>query len=888
MPENTYTIKVETAAAEKNVQVLLDKVNELVAALGKLAQATSGGILSNPEAVGSMQALSQAQGGGAPSGIGGGSHAGATVGAARAQATGPQAPTVAPTGFPSGTTNPAPPVSNIGTSPGGGTAPSGIVPPSGRQTGAAPGTRSGPSYSDLQKALATAEAAYAANPSDDTRYDLAQAQARMGRARNLIDPPVPVPKPPPAAPPGAKGPATFTDLEQAVDTARAAHAANPTTNSQYALAQAEAALKRAQNLINPPQPTPKPAPAPKPPKTPAYTRMQQDVDAAQAAFDADPSDANQYALLQAQDRLSRANRRMNPPGPAGFNWTSSAFARTGAGFIIGQSAVSYASGWFDIAGREQLRGGVEWQERGRQAGMGWGAALGGAAGFFLGGGPVGALIGGTLGSQLGGAVGAWATAGQQARDDAMAAIAPNSMILGRPSVYPFEQMAKQFQGFNMRGYMPSASTLGGVWSQLSGGLWQGGGSPWGLAAGYNNVPTNRFTSPFLPSAGGAGLGKGGRPIGVPSASFDRSIGSSLTKVLTLQYGEEAVKQIAQEQGAILGATPETGNNIADIMTRFGPQAAARNVLMWAGAAAKTFEGVREPKDLAVNLGTLIGSSVASREAQREARIGATLQRGSGAAVFNAIGREMEAYADLPGGRDSEAYTSAHARRREARMAAYAQQDIEAYGIPATRLSTQRGVLDALPYAPGYRFGVELQSIALNRRQAGVIQTRLQRGDLTEQQQLQLEQELSGLRVASARSVAALTEGVADRLPALSAGRPTRFSRLDATQLAALNLGRMGHPGREFGAVNGAQLAAQDAFVNQMLGPGGERMIAPMGRDLPVGTERVEALLERIAQILQQNGGAGAGPRTRVGEAVNKGQAVANGNPAPSYGNGGYN
>ena len=763
MPENTYTIKVETAAAEKNVQVLLDKVNELVAALGKLAQATSGGILSNPEAVGSMQALSQAQGGGAPSGIGGGSHAGATVGAARAQATGPQAPTVAPTGFPSGTTNPAPPVSNIGTSPGGGTTPSGIVPPSGRQTGAAPGTRSGPSYSGLQDA----------------------------------------------------------------------------------------------------------------------------VTAAQSAFDANPTDDNRFALLQAQDRLSRANRRMNPPGPAGFNWTSSAFARTGAGFIIGQSAVSYASGWFDIAGREQLRGGVEWQERGRQAGMGWGAALGGGLGF-LAGGPVGALIGGTLGSQLGGAVGAWATAGQQARDDAMAAIAPNSMILGRPSVYPFEQMAKQFQGFNMRGYMPSASTLGGVWSQLSGGLWQGGGSPWGLAAGYNNVPTNRFTSPFLPSAGGAGLGKGGRPIGVPSASFDHSIGSSLTKVLTLQYGEEAVKQIAQEQGAILGATPETGNNIADIMTRFGPQAAARNVLMWAGAAAKTFEGVREPKDLAVNLGTLIGSSVASREAQREARIGATLQRGSGAAVFNAIGREMEAYADLPGGRDSEAYTSAHARRREARMAAYAQQDIEAYGIPATRLATQRGVLDALPYAPGYRFGVELQSIALNRRQAGVIQTRLQRGDLTEQQQLQLEQELSGLRVASARSVAALTEGVADRLPALSAGRPTRFSRLDATQLAALNLGRMGHPGREFGAVNGAQLAAQDAFVNQMLGPGGERMIAPMGRDLPVGTERVEALLERIAQILQQNGGAGAGPRTRVGEAVNKGQAVANGNPAPSYGNGGYN
>lgn len=763
MPENTYTIKVETAAAEKNVQVLLDKVNELVAALGKLAQATSGGILSNPEAVGSMQAISQAQGGGAPSGIGGGSHAGATVGAARAQATGPQSPTVAPTGFPSGTTNPAPPVSNIGTSPGGGTAPSGIVPPSGRQTGAAPGTRSGPSYSGLQDA----------------------------------------------------------------------------------------------------------------------------VTAAQSAFDANPTDDNRFALLQAQDRLSRANRRLNPPKPAGFDWTSSAFARTGAGFIIGQSAVSYASGWFDIASREQLRGGVEWQERGRQAGMGWGAALGGGLGF-LAGGPVGALIGGTLISQLGGSIGAWANAGKQAQDDTFAALSPTSQVIGSPGYGKFSGMAGWFKQFGSSSQRPSAATLGGIWSQFGEGLFGAGINPWqGTRGGFDRIGM----VPIDGSGSTSGLIRGAAGLAHNTAAsimnLPDTLASQLTRIIGIQYGTEASKQIGREQAAIIGATPETGGNIADMMVRFGPMATARNRKMWGAIGASSIHGIENAAP-DVNPWVLSNASAASREAQREARIGATLQRGSGAAVFGAIGREMEAYAALPGGRDSEAYTSAHARRREARMAAYAQQDIEAYGIPATRLATQRGVLDALPYAPGYRFGVELQSIALNRRQAGVIQTRLQRGDLTEQQQLQLEQELSGLRVASARSVAALTEGVADRLPALSAGRPTRFSRLDATQLAALNLGRMGHPGREFGAVNGAQLAAQDAFVNQMLGPGGERMIAPMGRDLPVGTERVEALLERIAQILQQNGGAGAGPRTRVGEAVNKGQAVANGNPAPSYGNGGYN
>lgn len=727
MPENTYTIKVETQDAEKNVDALLSKVQELLAALGQLAQASQGGLLGNPAAVQNLQAVSNAQAGG---GGAGGGVVNASVQAARPQTGATGAPGVATTGTASGTTNPTASVQAPAAAP-----PSGIPPPAGtQQTGTPRGT------------------AGAGGPT--------QAQAAAG----------------------------------------------------------------------------------------------------------------------------------------GFDWTTSQFARTGAGFIAGQAVVSQATGWMGISTQETIAGGYNLQGRSRQTGEGLGTIAGAALGFALGG-PAGAFIGGAFGGQLMGGLAEWSTAPRAASLAAQSAMMPSARVIGTPAGGTFTGMRDWIYAGSGNSPLHNIglSTLSGAWSAIAGGMMQGGLDPRTSMPGLERGP---IPYPNIWAGGGASLVAATARLGAATIRAGANWMSNivrnpeplsvrLTRILGAQYGSEAMPEIAKEQSGILGAATDTGQNPADILSRFGVMPTSRYYRMMGGLSATTEPGMANAAG-AIPFEALFNANLGAATARRAGRLGAYAMRGSGEAVYGALGAEMGAYAGLPGGADSEAYAGAASRQRSAQMEMYGQQDIVNYGIPATKLGAQRGVLNALPYAPGYRFGVELQSIALSKQQIGTIQGRLNKGNLTEEQELSLQQQLAGLQVSVAGSISALTEGLENRMPALSAGRPSRFSRMDSSSLAALQLGRMGHPGREFGATGGKQLAAQDAFVNDILGPGGASMIGPMGRETPVGSSRVEALLERIAQILAQNAGAGQGPRTRVGEAVNKGQAVATGNPTPTYGGGSYN
>lgn len=217
------------------------------------------------------------------------------------------------------------------------------------------------------------------------------------------------------------------------------------------------------------------------------------------------------------------------------------------------------------------------------------------------------------------------------------------------------------------------------------------------------------------------------------------------------------------------------------------------------------------------------------------------------------------------------------------------EDLQGYRTAQMRLGNVRRRLASSPYAPGLRFGVELEGIGMRRRRAGDLRARramlAASGNLSPDRAYEIESEMEALQTENVEAVASLAEGVENRLPALSAGRPARFSRMDSTQLAAFNLGRIGHPGRSMGATGGRQLATQDAFVRNLVG---DLDIGPRSRTgglSPMGsTSRVESILERILGAIERGAQQGS---LRPGEARGRAGAALDGRGVLS-GASGYN
>lgn len=357
-----------------------------------------------------------------------------------------------------------------------------------------------------------------------------------------------------------------------------------------------------------------------------------------------------------------------------------------------------------------------------------------------------------------------------------------------------------------------------------------------------------------------------------------NVAQSLTRRLGGWYPEDKAMQAAiSNVGPIIGSLPETGGNYADILSKAGPM-----------ATYQYEQALVEPGgDVPLSLDRLSATSAAMRGAERSSAIGATRVRGSGRAVMQGLMGKMDAIGSLPNGADSREYQETAAQMRQARGLMYSQQDMTNYAIPMTEIEGRKSVMAAMPYAPGYRFGLELQSIAMQRSQIGVVQERMryQRsiGQYGEQQELEDTSQIWSMRASIAHSVNSLTTGIENRLPALSAGRPGRFSRMDSMSLAAMNLGRMGHPGRSMGAANGRQLAMQDAFVQDLvggldIGPNSSTGAINAGFGAG-GTGRMEKLLDRIATAVERGGATSL----RVGEERGRMGALIGSKPPTNQG-----
>jgi hypothetical protein len=238
---------------------------------------------------------------------------------------------------------------------------------------------------------------------------------------------------------------------------------------------------------------------------------------------------------------------------------------------------------------------------------------------------------------------------------------------------------------------------------------------------------------------------------------------------------------------------------------------------------------------------------------------------------------------LPEGGESEAYLTLRQQYRAALTQGFQEQDIEAYGIPMTRLEGRRAREQYLPYGPGRSFALALEAIARRREYQGTLSARYatlkSAGLLSETDELRMVQQNEEILTANARDIYLLTEGVLDRLPALSAGTPASFRRYNTLTLAAYNLWSVRHPARSAGAISGAQQSYQDAFVTSFgMGP-----MTPFTRTQALnqpGLDLVARLLEQILTEIRRQGGV----NSRRGNVSGGSQPPLSG--APSNGLGG--
>jgi len=201
----------------------------------------------------------------------------------------------------------------------------------------------------------------------------------------------------------------------------------------------------------------------------------------------------------------------------------------------------------------------------------------------------------------------------------------------------------------------------------------------------------------------------------------------------------------------------------------------------------------------------------------------------------------------------------------------ARDDMSDYLTPHMRTQGAQERLQYLPFSASNPMRLSIQSLNENRAQLGVLSHRESdlraAGQLSPERQYEIERQRQGLLTENAQSVGQLSEGMENRLPALSAGAPSFFGRFNSYQLAAANLQMAGSPIRAFGAVNGAHAASQDAYLRAA---GGDMHdITPHSRTSSLNTsggsmDRLASVLERLAGVLDKQT-AGQGDGMRPGE-----------------------
>ena len=351
---------------------------------------------------------------------------------------------------------------------------------------------------------------------------------------------------------------------------------------------------------------------------------------------------------------------------------------------------------------------------------------------------------------------------------------------------------------------------------------------------------------------------------------DEGLAETYTRRVNTLFGTKNAPAAMKRVAPIFAGLPDTGDNPADLLSRYG--------------AEDTLDYLRLQNDQGttpIDPMLLSRASAGVRTGARLAKRAATQARGRGAGMESAITGEMSFLADVPGGKDSDTYAQLAAQRRSARSEKWGEDDYLNYGQKMLGLETDAAVHQALPYESGWNMGNALKQMGLRAGQMATLSERYTQGmknpkDFGIDQQRDTYEKYQGLRVNQAQDVAVLAEGGEDRMMLMAAGRGgASMARLDSEQLAASAVYQVGSPRRSHGAVNGQQLAMQNAFLHKYDTPDFNAGYAGSPKDRMTSMD--STLLAEIRDILKGMGGNGGGKY--MGSTVHAGEARGMANAA---------
>jgi hypothetical protein len=204
---------------------------------------------------------------------------------------------------------------------------------------------------------------------------------------------------------------------------------------------------------------------------------------------------------------------------------------------------------------------------------------------------------------------------------------------------------------------------------------------------------------------------------------------------------------------------------------------------------------------------------------------------------------------------------------------YQKQDLSGFGLQDLKLRGERDRLNLMPFSPGSMLVNSAKIIQNDERQLQVLSRRERElrssGNLSPERQYQIEQERQGLQTDEMAGFAALSSGMENRLPGLSAGRPRGAQNFDSMQLAALAYYRVGSPIRDAGAINGRQAKDQsdymhDLFAGHSTGPTSRTQALNNSGNLVSALNRLASTIERSEG--RSGGGSGVRPGDATGQA----------------------
>lgn len=359
----------------------------------------------------------------------------------------------------------------------------------------------------------------------------------------------------------------------------------------------------------------------------------------------------------------------------------------------------------------------------------------------------------------------------------------------------------------------------------------------GLYTGTDIISVSKLAE-TVSTLGSAYLASGENPRGLVSETAGR---------LAKQYGL-ATPEIARMAAPALAARNRYADNNADLLLNFGAEGY--------GAYQDVIGGKQlSPREL---------TAVANIQRQQGRIEMASLQtRGAASATLQQVNTQLNEIARLPDGRSSLAFAQGSAQARELGFEAFQTEQIGRFALPMTELSGRMARANLMPFGSGNQLSMQFENIGLQRQRIGDLESFRRRrrasGQLSEQEELSLSQQIEESRNSIAGSIGMLGEGRENLLPGLTAGATRYSGRFTSTSLAALSLAGSGSPIRSYGAVNGRHLAQQDSLWQEMGGAGFERpssrsMALNNGRDSAEIVSAIKELTRTMERLMGDNGG----------------------------------